>query len=239
MDAVNCSCVVSAHFGSHRVHLVVKFPAQYPNNAAPTFQFVSPTTISSAMKTKIQKVRKCTVMCCSTQFGPETRLVVSSSDSDGHVSSEGEAESELSGTVCPTAGFLSGVRHGEVAIVMTSFPPRGSGCVFMLLLFQTQEEGPTSGPFILSNPVTPALQAFPRVTNTYGSYQVTNARASPGPSHTLTRRQNSKLCLFSQDANIPFPRTSGARFCGTGCLVYFTRPITMHRSAPPTEPTPR
>lgn len=56
MDAVNCSCVVSAHFGSHQVHLVVKFPAQYPNNAAPTFQFVPPTTIPSAMKTKIQKV---------------------------------------------------------------------------------------------------------------------------------------------------------------------------------------
>lgn len=56
MDAVNRSCVVSAHFGSHQVHLVVKFPAQYPNNAAPTFQFVSPTTIPSAMKTKIQKV---------------------------------------------------------------------------------------------------------------------------------------------------------------------------------------
>ncbi|XP_028436793.1 GATOR complex protein WDR59-like [Perca flavescens] len=44
--------------------------------------------------------------------------------------------------------------------------------------------------------------------------------------------------MVSQDANIPFPRTSGARFCGTGCLVYFTRPITMHRSVPPTEPTP-
>lgn len=57
MDAVNRSCVVSAHFGSHQVHLVVKFPAQYPNNAAPTFQFVSPTTIPSAMKTKIQKVQ--------------------------------------------------------------------------------------------------------------------------------------------------------------------------------------
>lgn len=33
---------------------------------------------------------------------------------------------------------------------------------------QTQEDGSTSGPFM----VTPALQAFPRVTNTYGSYQV-------------------------------------------------------------------
>ncbi|XP_071346023.1 GATOR2 complex protein WDR59 isoform X2 [Trachinotus anak] len=163
MDAVNRSCVVSAHFGSHQVHLVVKFPAQYPNNAAPTFQFVSPTTIPSAMKTKIQK----TLMDTSLQkvkrnqncLEPCVRQLVSCLESD-----------------------------------------------------MTQEDGPASGPFVLSNPVTPALQAFPRVTNTYGSYQ---------------------------DANIPFPRTSGARFCGTGCLVYFTRPITMHRSAPPTEPTPR
>lgn len=123
-------------------------------------------------------------------------VVVSSSDSEGHVSSEGEAEPELSGTVCPTAGFLSGVRHGEVAIVMTSFPPCGSGCVFMLLLFQTQEEGPTSGAFILSNPVTPALQAFPRVTNTYGSYQVTNASTSHGTSHTDKETEQEVVFVF-------------------------------------------
>uniref|UniRef100_A0A3B4TVS5 WD repeat domain 59 n=1 Tax=Seriola dumerili TaxID=41447 RepID=A0A3B4TVS5_SERDU len=163
MDAVNRSCVVSAHFGSHQVHLVVKFPAQYPNNAAPTFQFVSPTTIPSAMKTKIQKILTDTslqkVKRNQNCLEPCVRQLVSCLESD-----------------------------------------------------MTQEDGPASGPFVLSNPVTPALQAFPRVTNTYGSYQ---------------------------DANIPFPRTSGARFCGTGCLVYFTRPITMHRSAPPTEPTPR
>ncbi|XP_062247810.1 GATOR2 complex protein WDR59 isoform X1 [Platichthys flesus] len=163
MDAVNCSCVVSAHFGSHQVHLVVKFPAQYPNNAAPTFQFVSPTTIPSAMRTKIQKILTDTslqkVKRNQNCLEPCVRQLVSCLESD-----------------------------------------------------MTQEDGPPSGPFVLSNPVTPALQAFPRVTNTYGSYQ---------------------------DANIPFPRTSGARFCGTGCLMYFTRPITMHRSAPPTEPTPR
>ncbi|XP_070823236.1 GATOR2 complex protein WDR59 isoform X2 [Chaetodon trifascialis] len=163
MDAVNRSCVVSAHFGSHQVHLVMKFPAQYPNNAVPTFQFVSPTTIPSAMKTKIQKILTDTslqkVKRNQNCLEPCVRQLVSCLESD-----------------------------------------------------MTQEDGPASGPFILSNPVTPALQAFPRVTNTYGSYQ---------------------------DANIPFPRTSGARFCGTGCLVYFTRPITMHRSAPPTEPTPR
>ncbi|XP_070757892.1 GATOR2 complex protein WDR59 isoform X3 [Enoplosus armatus] len=163
MDAVNRSCVVSAHFGSHQVHLVVKFPAQYPNNAAPTFQFVSPTTIPSAMKTKIQKILTDTslqkVKRNQNCLEPCVRQLVSCLESD-----------------------------------------------------MTQEDGPPTGPFVLSNPVTPALQAFPRVTNTYGSYQ---------------------------DANIPFPRTSGARFCGTGCLVYFTRPITMHRSVPPTEPTPR
>ncbi|XP_059207909.1 GATOR complex protein WDR59 isoform X2 [Centropristis striata] len=163
MDAVNRSCVVSAHCGGHQVHLVVKFPAQYPNNAAPTFQFVSPTTIPSATKTKIQKILTDTslqkVKRMQNCLEPCVRQLVSCLESD-----------------------------------------------------MMQEDGPPPGPFVLSNPVTPALQAFPRVTNTYGSYQ---------------------------DANIPFPRTSGARFCGTGCLVYFTRPITMHRSAPPTEPTPR
>uniref|UniRef100_A0A3B4GSW8 WD repeat domain 59 n=1 Tax=Pundamilia nyererei TaxID=303518 RepID=A0A3B4GSW8_9CICH len=142
MDALNHSCVVSAHFGSHQVHLVVKFPAQYPNNAAPTFQFVSPTTIPSAMKTKIQKILRDTslqkVKRNQNCLEPCVRQLVSCLESD------------------------------------------------------MQEDSPASGPFVLSNPVTPSLQAFPRVTNTYGSY----------------------------------------------CLVYFTRPITMHRSAPPTEPTP-
>lgn len=43
----------------------------------------------------------------------KTRFPVLFSDSDGHVSSEGEEEPELSGAVCPTAGVLSGVGHGE------------------------------------------------------------------------------------------------------------------------------
>ncbi|GCB64201.1 hypothetical protein scyTo_0011719 [Scyliorhinus torazame] len=70
----------------------------------------------------------------------------------------------------------------------------------------------SQNPFVLGNSVTPPLPTFPRVTNTYGSYQ---------------------------DANIPFPRTSGARFCGAGYLVYFMRPMTLHRTVSPTEPTPR
>ncbi|KAK7919207.1 hypothetical protein WMY93_010491 [Mugilogobius chulae] len=154
MDAVNCSCVVSAHFGTHQVQLMVKFPAQYPNNAAPAFQFVSPTNIPSSMKTKIHK------------------------------------------TLTDTS--LQKVKRNQNCL---------EPCIRQLVscLESDMEDG--TPPFVPS-----ALQVFPRVTNTYGSYQ---------------------------DANIPFPRTSGARFCGTGCLVYFTRPITMHRSVPATEPTPR
>ncbi|XP_030232179.1 GATOR complex protein WDR59 isoform X1 [Gadus morhua] len=163
MDALNRSCVVSAHLGSHQVRLVVKFPAHYPNNAVPTFQFVSPTSIPSAMRTKIQKILTDTslqkVKRNQNCLEPCVRQLMSCLESD-----------------------------------------------------MTQEDGPPASPYVLSNPVTPALPAFPRVTNTYGSYQ---------------------------DANIPFPRTSGARFCGTGCLVYFTRPNTMHRSVPASEPTPR
>ncbi|XP_009291658.1 GATOR2 complex protein WDR59 isoform X1 [Danio rerio] len=161
MDAVNRSCFVSADCGANRVRLVVKFPAQYPNNAAPSFQFVPPTNISSSMKIKIQKILTDTslqkVKRNQNCLEPCVRQLVSCLESDG-----------------------------------------------------VMEDG--SNPYVLTNPVTPALPAFPRVTNTYGSYQ---------------------------DANIPFPRTSGARFCGTGSLVYFTRPMTMHRATPPTEPTPR
>uniref|UniRef100_A0AAV2LUW5 RWD domain-containing protein n=1 Tax=Knipowitschia caucasica TaxID=637954 RepID=A0AAV2LUW5_KNICA len=153
MDAVNCSCVVSAHFGIHQVQLVVQFPAQYPNNAAPTFKFVQPTNIPSSMKTKIHK------------------------------------------TLTDTS--LQKVKRNQNCL---------EPCIRQLVscLESDMEDG--TPPFVPSS-----LQVFPRVTNTYGSYQ---------------------------DANIPFPRTSGARFCGTGCFVYFTRPITMHRSVPATEPTP-
>ncbi|XP_063468493.1 GATOR2 complex protein WDR59 isoform X6 [Symphalangus syndactylus] len=131
MDAADRSCTVSVHCSNHRVKMLVKFPAQYPNNAAPSFQFINPTTITSTMKAKLLK---------------------------------------------------------------------------------NQEDSASSNPFALPNSVTPPLPTFARVTTAYGSYQ---------------------------DANIPFPRTSGARFCGAGYLVYFTRPMTMHRAVSPTEPTPR
>lgn len=32
------------------------FPVQYPNNAAPSFQFINPTSITASMKAKLLKV---------------------------------------------------------------------------------------------------------------------------------------------------------------------------------------
>ncbi|XP_039209660.1 GATOR complex protein WDR59 isoform X4 [Crotalus tigris] len=163
MDAVNRSCTVSVHCSNHRVKMLVMFPAQYPNNAAPSFQFVNQTTIPSTMKAKLLKILKDTSMqkvkrnqCC---LEPCLRQLVS--------------------------------------------------CLEAVV---NQEDTSSSDPYALPNSVTPPLPTFPRVSNAYGSYQ---------------------------DSNIPFPRTSGARFCGAGYLVYFTRPMTMHRTVSPTEPTPR
>ncbi|XP_076318578.1 WD repeat domain 59 isoform X2 [Tachypleus tridentatus] len=42
-----------------------------------------------------------------------------------------------------------------------------------------------------------------------------------------------------QDASVPFPRTSGARFCGSDFLVCFGRPPHLQRMNAPTELTPR
>ncbi|XP_040265541.1 GATOR complex protein WDR59 [Bufo bufo] len=163
MDAMNRSCTVSVHCGNHRVRMVVMFPVQYPNNAAPSFQFVTPTTITSAMKAKLLKILRDT--------------------------------------------SLQKVKRNQSCL-----EPCLRQLVSCLESFVNQESSPSSHPYTLQNPVTPPLPTFARVTNAYGSYQ---------------------------DSNIPFPRTSGARFCGAGYLVYFTRPMTIHRAISPTEPTPR
>ncbi|XP_030059494.1 GATOR2 complex protein WDR59 [Microcaecilia unicolor] len=163
MDAVNRSCTVSAHCGNHRVKMLVMFPVRYPNNAAPSFQFVNPTTITSTMKAKLLKILKDT--------------------------------------------SLQKVKRNQSCL-----EPCLRQLISCLESFVKQEDSTSSNPFSLPNSVTPPLPTFARVPNAYGSYQ---------------------------DANIPFPRTSGARFCGAGYLVYFTRPMTMHRAISPTEPTPR
>uniref|UniRef100_A0A803Y762 RWD domain-containing protein n=1 Tax=Meleagris gallopavo TaxID=9103 RepID=A0A803Y762_MELGA len=163
MDAVNRSCTVSVHCGNHRVRMLVMFPVQYPNNAAPSFQFINPTSITASMKAKLLKILKDT--------------------------------------------SLQKVKRNQSCL-----EPCLRQLVSWLESVVNQEDSTSSNPYALSNSVTTPLPTFARVSNAYGSYQ---------------------------DSNIPFPRTSGARFCGAGYLVYFTRPMTMHRAVSPTEPTPR
>ncbi|XP_075045379.1 GATOR2 complex protein WDR59 isoform X1 [Mixophyes fleayi] len=163
MDAMNRCCTVSVHSGNHLVRMLVMFPVQYPNNAAPSFQFVNPTSITSAMKIKLLKILRDT--------------------------------------------SVQKVKRNQSCL-----EPCLRQLVSCLESFVNQESSPSGNPYTLQNPVTPPMPTFARVPNAYGSYQ---------------------------DANIPFPRTSGARFCGAGYLVYFTRPMTMHRAISPTEPTPR
>uniref|UniRef100_A0A7N9CQA3 Uncharacterized protein n=1 Tax=Macaca fascicularis TaxID=9541 RepID=A0A7N9CQA3_MACFA len=121
-----------------------------------------------------------------------------------------------------------GFRHGGQAVLelLTSGDPPTSAsqsagitgvnhCAqpsLWIFKFQNQEDSTSSNLCALPNSVTPPLLTFMRVTTAYRLYQ---------------------------DANIPFPRTSGARFCGAGGSLWFTRPMTMHRAVSPTEPTPR
>ncbi|XP_064466934.1 GATOR2 complex protein WDR59-like isoform X2 [Ornithodoros turicata] len=59
-------------------------------------------------------------------------------------------------------------------------------------------------------------------------------------SHLAERMKHSYAVYGSfQDSSVPFPRTSGARFCGADCLVCFTRPSHFQKMNAPTEVTPR
>ena len=57
MDAGHRSCTVCATNGPNIVSLVINFPAHYPNQAIPSFEFTSDTTIDTNTKTKLMKVR--------------------------------------------------------------------------------------------------------------------------------------------------------------------------------------
>ena len=56
MDAGHRSCTVFATNGPNVVSLVITFPAQYPNQAIPSFEFTSDTSIDNNTKIKLMKV---------------------------------------------------------------------------------------------------------------------------------------------------------------------------------------
>ena len=56
MDAGHRSCTVCATNGPNVVSLVINFPAHYPNQAIPSFEFTPDTSIDTNTKTKLMKV---------------------------------------------------------------------------------------------------------------------------------------------------------------------------------------
>lgn len=56
MDAGSRTCTVSAISGRQTVSLVVTFPVNYPNNAAPTFEFTQGTTLHETQKQQLLQV---------------------------------------------------------------------------------------------------------------------------------------------------------------------------------------
>ncbi|NXL65994.1 WDR59 protein, partial [Chordeiles acutipennis] len=171
MDAVSRSCTVSVHCGNHRVRMLVMFPVQYPNNAAPSFQFINPTSITASMKAKLLKILK-----------------------DTSLQKVKRNQSCLEPCLRQLVSWLE-----SVVVWRTAW---------------------ASCPSLLSSPMPHtsdfALQCFLCIAK-----------------HHLTCLWSPPLVIASPCVIfMPCPVSSGY-------LVYFTRPMTMHRAVSPTEPTPR
>lgn len=67
------------------------------------------------------------------------------------------------------------------------------------------------------------------------------AEVEDSDSGYLAERLKQPYAVYGsfQDSSVPFPRTSGARFCGADYLVCFTRPSHLQKMNAPTEVTPR
>ncbi|KAF8783299.1 GATOR complex protein WDR59 like protein [Argiope bruennichi] len=160
MDATKRSCTVTVNNGKYIVVLKLLFPATYPNNNPPSFQFCKGTNIDDEMKSKILKVLKM-------------------------------------------------VSHQQVRRNRSCLEPCLRQVVSTLDSITTEDK---SQPLIPESPIhiDPSKQVFNPLSH-YGF----------------------------QDVSVPFPRTSGARFCGADLLVVFTRPSHLHRINAPTDDTPR
>lgn len=159
MDAGSRTCTVSAISGRQTVSLVVTFPVNYPNNAAPTFEFTQGTTLYETQKQQLLHSLK------------ET--------SQQHVKRN---RSCLEPCLRQLTANLDKLTEVE------------------------RKTPDTEDPFSLST--------------------------KPGASIVPN-------CYYIgyQDSSVPFPRTSGARFCSAGYLVCFGRLASSKK--PLTERTPK
>ncbi|GFY67711.1 GATOR complex protein WDR59 [Trichonephila inaurata madagascariensis] len=159
MDATKRFCTVSVRSVKYHVVLKLLFPANYPYNNSPSFQFCKGTNIDDEMKSKLLKVLKM-------------------------------------------------VSHQQVRRNRTCLEP----CLRQVVSTLDSLTNEDNQPQMPESPIhaDPAKQVFNPLSH-YGF----------------------------QDVSVPFPRTSGARFCGADLLVVFTRPSHLQRINAPTDDTPR
>ncbi|CAH1780353.1 unnamed protein product [Owenia fusiformis] len=154
MDHVARTCTITAISGKHVVKLIMSFPAAYPNNAAPSFQFGTPNNLEKTVQAKVIKVLQDT--------------------------------------------SLLHIKHNRSCL---------EPCLRQLVSF-------------LDN-LTMEERKTPDSDTPYNLQQAPVASAIQTPSF-MPLYNYSPYSSFT-DSGIPFPRTSGARFCGSGYLVMFTR----------------
>ncbi|KFO94298.1 WD repeat-containing protein 59, partial [Buceros rhinoceros silvestris] len=173
MDAVSRSCTVSVHCGNHRVRMLVMFPVQYPNNAAPSFQFINPTSITASMKAKLLKILK-----------------------DTSLQKVKRNQSCLEPCLRQLVSWLESVVVWRTAWAFCpSLLSSSTGELYKLQWFLCIAKHPLSGLW--------SIKVLARIEDRH-----------PVPRFHLKRPDS-------------------------WYLVYFTRPMTMHRAVSPTEPTPR
>ncbi|XP_064611942.1 GATOR2 complex protein WDR59-like isoform X2 [Liolophura sinensis] len=168
MNAASRTCKVVAMRGINIVYLLMTFPVNYPNTAAPAFQFLPTTSIDKSTQAKLGKA-------------------------------------------------LEEVSHQHVKRNRSCLEP----CLRQLIasldnLTSEDRKTPDSDtPFGLPTSLPVKQHQLPSYMSvySYGNYQ---------------------------DSLVPFPRTSGARFCSNGALVCFNRPTDMKRvSGSNSDITPR
>ncbi|XP_026282882.1 GATOR complex protein Wdr59 isoform X2 [Frankliniella occidentalis] len=149
MDPVGRVCTVTVSANGHVAVLQITFPANYPYNNAPSFQFIQGTSLNPASKSKLQKVLK-------------------------HTAQQRVRKSRVCLEAC--------LRQLVSSLQQLSLSEDNESKTATFLRMQSQP--------------TPYMDA----SNMYRSFQ---------------------------DTNVPFPRTSGAKFSGAGALVCFGRaPMT-------------
>ncbi|XP_041453847.1 GATOR complex protein WDR59-like [Lytechinus variegatus] len=82
---------------------------------------------------------------------------------------------------------------------------------------------------------------FNQLINIMEGLQLNSPNAMNGSSSKLGSSGGQVASNYgsASDKNIPFPRTSGARFCSTDKLVMFTRPNSMKKSSAIFQPIPK